>query len=77
MVNVNKVLGLMAENHKTRGDVAKELGIAPKTFSAKLKKGVFNSNEMEILISLLNIEDPVAVFFTDKVTQNATMQEIV
>ena len=52
----------------TQKQVAKELDITPKTFSLKLKKGVFGSDEIEAMINLLDISDPVPIFFTQDVT---------
>lgn len=44
------------------------LNITPKTFYAKMKKGVFGSNEIEIMIKELHIEKPVEIFFANTVT---------
>lgn len=52
----------------TQQEVAKHIGIAPKTFYAKMKKGVFGSDEMESMIELLSIENPVDIFFAKEVT---------
>lgn len=55
--------GKIAERGKTQTDVAKAIGIAPKTFYDKMSKGVFGSDEIEIMIDYLNIEDPMKIFF--------------
>lgn len=68
MVNTNKLLGIIAERRTTQRDVAKALNITPKTFYNKMAKKVFNSDEIETMIEILNIEDPVDVFFAQKVT---------
>ena len=68
MIQVNKLKGLIVENGLTQADVAKEIGITPKTFYEKMKAGVFGSDEIEIMIRLLNIEDPVSIFFAKEVT---------
>lgn len=39
------------------------IGITPKTFYEKMKNGVFGSNEIQIMIDRLHIEDPVSIFF--------------
>ena len=63
MILTNDILGLMAKHHITRKEMAAKLGIAPKTFSLKLKKGVFSSDEIEIMIKELKIENPADIFF--------------
>ena len=63
MIKVNELRGIIIKNEKTQSDVAKMLGISPKTFYAKMKKGVFGSDEIEIMIAGLNIEDPMSIFF--------------
>lgn len=63
MINVNVLKGKIAEKGKTQTDVAKAIGIAPKTFYDKMSKGVFGSDEIEIMIDYLNIEDPMKIFF--------------
>lgn len=63
MVKTGKIKGLIIEKGLTQADVAKALGIAPNTFYQKMKRGVFGSDEIETMIDLLNIEDPVSIFF--------------
>ena len=72
MVNTDKFRGLMAEQKKTGKDMAEALGISANTFSAKMKAGVFNSDEMQIIVDVLSIEDPLPIFFAPKVTQCVT-----
>jgi len=68
MVDVNRLRSIIVLNGKTQEDVAKKIGMAPKTFSLKMKKGVFGSDEIEKMVEYLNIEDPVPVFFAKMVT---------
>ena len=68
MVNSNKLKGLIVSKGLTQKDVAEKLNMTPKTFSLKLKKGVFGSDEIEMLINLLDISDPVSIFFANNVT---------
>ena len=63
MIKVDKLRGIIAENRMTQQDVAKAIGITPKTFYEKMKNGVFGSDEIEIMIDLLKIEDPASIFF--------------
>lgn len=68
MIDVNKLKGAIVSAGKTQNEVAKELGITPKTFSLKLKKGVFGSDEIEVMIDYLSIGDPLSIFFAKNVT---------
>lgn len=68
LIDVNKLKGSIVSAGKTQTDVAKRLGITPKTFSIKLKKGVFGSDEIEVMIDYLSIEDPLSIFFAKEVT---------
>ena len=45
----------MVENGYSAQMMAKELGITPQTFYSKMRKGIFDSDEMFKMISLLNI----------------------
>lgn len=73
MIKTDKLLGIMAEKGKTRKDVANAIGVAPKTFYEKMKKGVFGSDEIQTMIDYLDIKDPMAVFFAQKVTCKDTL----
>lgn len=68
MIAVNELRGKIVAKGLTQGEVAEKLGITPKTFREKLKKGVLNSDEMEMLIEILDIENPVDIFFRNDVT---------
>lgn len=72
MVNVSKIKGLMAEKSLSGVDLAKALKITPKTFYEKMKKGRFNSNEMETMTVVLDIRDPASIFFADVVSKKET-----
>ena len=63
MVDTNRLKGLIVENEKTQEEVARYIGITPKTFYSKMKKRVFGSDEIEKMIELLNIDDPSPIFF--------------
>ena len=72
MVNTAKLRGIIAENGMTQQDVAKMLGIAPKTFYGRMKKAKFGSDDIQIMIDELHIENPVDVFFAKEVTWKVT-----
>lgn len=68
MIRVDKLRGIIAQKGMHQSDVARAIGITPKTFYAKMKNGVFGSDEIEAMISTLDIKDPVDIFFAQKVT---------
>ncbi|CEK35421.1 helix-turn-helix domain-containing protein [[Clostridium] sordellii] len=63
MVQINEIKGRMKAEGYTQADLAKELGISAKTLSTRLKKGVFGSDEIEKMITILKIENPIEIFF--------------
>lgn len=63
MVKTNELRGIIAKEGRSQSDIAQVIGITPKTFYDKMKKGVFGSDEIEIMIRELNIDDPMAIFF--------------
>ena len=68
MIDTNALKGIIISRGLTQGEVARHIGMTPKTFGCKMKKGVFGSDEMESMIALLKIEDPVRIFFANEVT---------
>ena len=68
MVDVNELRGIIAKNNMSQADVARMLNMTPKTFYGRMQKGVFGSDEMQILIDELHIENPAAIFFAKEVT---------
>ena len=69
MVNVKKLRGMMAEKDRTGIDMARVIKKTPKTFYEKMKKGVFDSDEITAIVEDLGIENPMEIFFADEVTQ--------
>lgn len=63
MIRTNELRGIIAKNGLSQSDVALKIGITPKTFYEKMKNGVFGSDEIQIMINELNIEDPMSIFF--------------
>ena len=66
MIRTDKLRGLIAEKGYSQTDMANAIGITPKTFYEKMQKGIFGSDEMQILIDKLDIKDPAAIFFFKK-----------
>ena len=65
MVDVNGLKASWVKKGLTQAQVAEKLGISPRTLSERLKKGVFGSDEIEKMIVFLDIENPIAIFFTN------------
>ena len=66
MILTDDLIGLMAKHRISKKEMAKKLNITPKTFSLKMKRGRFGSDEIEVMIDALNIKDPVAIFLPKK-----------
>lgn len=63
MIQVNMLKGIIASKGLSQRRLAAQIGVTDKTFYAKMKRGVFNSDEITIMIFLLEIKNPVEVFF--------------
>lgn len=63
MIRTDELRGIISKNNLSQSDVAKKIGITPKTFYEKMKNGVFGSDEIQVMIDVLNIEDPASIFF--------------
>ena len=68
MILVNEIRGRIKAKGFTQNQLAKALGISSKTLSNKLSKGIFGSDEIEKMINILEIKNPLEIFFNDKVT---------
>lgn len=68
MVNTNSLKGIIVSRGLTQQDVAKQLGMSPKTFYSRMKKGIFGSDEIEQMIDFLEIDNPSNIFFAKEVT---------
>jgi len=68
MIDVNALRGKIAEQGTSQVKVAEYIGITPKTFYIKMSKGIFGSDEIDKMIDYLHIENPVEIFFAEKVT---------
>lgn len=68
MIDTAKLRGKIVENGLSQQDVAYMIGKTPKTFYQKMKKGVFDSDEISKMVEVLRIENPTEIFFANKVT---------
>ena len=65
MIRTDKLRGVIAERGLTQKDIAEYLNITPKTFYEKMSRGVFGSDEIQLMIDKLYIENPMAIFFAE------------
>jgi DNA-binding NtrC family response regulator len=63
MINTDNLKAEIVRNRMTQKDMARLIGVTPKTFYDKMSKGVFGSDEIEIMIKALHIQDPMNIFF--------------
>lgn len=63
VIKTDELRGVIAKEGFSQSDVANMIGITPKTFYEKMKNGVFGSDEIQIMIDKLHIENPIAIFF--------------
>ena len=66
MIKTEELRGIIVKNGFSQSDVAAKIGITPKTFYEKMKIGIFGSDEIEVMINMLHIDDPVPIFFAKK-----------
>lgn len=55
MIQTDELRGIITKRNMSQASVAKAIGITPKTFYGKMKKGIFGSDEIDKMISLLKI----------------------
>ena len=66
MIKTDELRGIIAKNGLSQSDVAKMIGVTPKTFYEKMKNEVFGSDEIQIMIDELHIDNPMPIFFAHK-----------
>lgn len=68
MINTNALRGIIAEKGTSQRKLAEQIGITDKTFYTKMKNGVFDSDEISIMVEILQIKNPMEIFFAKEVT---------
>jgi transcriptional regulator with XRE-family HTH domain len=68
MIDITELKAQMVRKKYTQESLANELGISSRTLSNKLKRGVFGSDEIDKMISILEIKEPLKIFFTTTVS---------
>ena len=66
MVDTARLKGIIAEHNDSQSKLARAIGLTPQTFYRRMKKGIFGSDEIEIMIERYEIEDPMPIFFKPK-----------
>ena len=61
-MKVDKLRGIIVSKGMTQEQVARLIGISPKTFYNKMKKHVFGTDEVQAMVELLEIDDPADIF---------------
>lgn len=64
-MKTDKLRGIIVSKGLTQEQVAKKIGISPKTFYNKMKKGVFGTDEVIAMVDLLGIDDPADIFLSN------------
>ena len=62
-MNINKLKGLFVEKGYTQKDIVKELGMTTETLRRRMNSEIFNSDEINKLIDILDIKEPMEIFF--------------
>lgn len=63
-MKADKLRGIIVSKGMTQEQVARQIGMSPKTFYNKMKKGVFGTDEVLAMIDLLGIDDPADIFLS-------------
>ena len=70
MVLTNEIKGKMVARGFTQKQLAEKLEMSERTLANKLTKGVFTTTDVEKLIDILKIENPMEIFFANKLTNS-------
>lgn len=68
MLDKNRLRASWVAKGLTQAEVAKKIEMSPSTFNRKIKNGTFGTDEAQLLIELLDINDPQKIFFAKSVT---------
>ena len=74
MLDANALKAEIVRNGMTQGQVAERIGMSATTFSQKIRNNGFGLDEADKLILLLGIQNPGAIFFSQRVTLEDTKE---
>ena len=63
MLDVQALKAEMVRNGYTQETLSKELGMTSRTFQNRLKAKDFGLNEIDIMVSVLKLKNPLSIFF--------------
>lgn len=63
MVDVNKLKGLIVEKGLTQTEVYNRMGLSKRQWQGRIEKKKFDSDDMLLLIRILEIDNPSPIFF--------------
>lgn len=63
MVNVSELRAELARKELTQKELAKLIGMTEQTLSRRMKAKVFGSDEIEKIVRVLELKDPIKIFF--------------
>lgn len=63
MIQVNEIKGRMKAEGYTQKKISRRTGYIVQNIKYEAKKGVFGSDEIEKMIIILNIKNPMEIFF--------------
>ena len=66
MFSANELKAQIARKGYTQKQLAKEMGIAEKTLWYKIKTGKFGTDDVSAIMEILDIKDPVPIFFAQE-----------
>ena len=69
MVNAKRLRGEIVANGYSMGEFSKMLNMSRSAFYRRMKVGIFGSDEIEQMMELLDIKNPVPIFFDTDATQ--------
>ena len=63
MLDRNALKAEMTRYGYTQKQMAETIGISEKTFNLRMKSGIFGTDEVEKMIEVLHITNPMDIFF--------------
>lgn len=66
MFSKNEFRAELARKGYTQKSLAEKIGMTPKTLYLKMKTGKFGTDEVNKIMEVLNIQDPIPIFFAKK-----------
>lgn len=65
MVDINKLKATIVEKGLTQTEVHNRMGLTKRQWQCRMEKKKFDSDDMLKLVNILEITDPVPIFFVD------------